>query len=129
MKDDFDGISSQVEAKLPRKTVLCVSVLVIALIVFLLGIVAGALTVGGAVDYCGADTGCSAGSLPVYHWLARTNESCPGLTGELLLTTLGEGQSFEGLSVQLQCDDGYAAFPLSVRCERREHYDGSSRLE
>ena len=41
MKDDFDGISNQVEAKLPRKSVICVAILVCALLVFILGMMAG----------------------------------------------------------------------------------------
>ena len=128
MQDDFDGISNQVEAKLPRKSVICVAILVCALLVFLLGIVAGVGS-AGAVDWCGGDVSCNVGSIPVYHWLGRTNESCPALTGELLVTTLSEGNSFEGLSVELQCKAGYSPFPLSVQCERRKHYDGSSWLQ
>ena len=130
MKDDFDEISNQVEAKLPRKSFICVAILVCAVLVFLLGIVAGVGS-AGAVDcgWCGGNVSCNVGSIPVYHWLGRTNESCPALTGELLLTTLSEVQSFEGLSVELQCEAGYSPFPLSVQCERRKHYDGSSWLQ
>ena len=34
------------------------------------------------------------------------------------MTTVEEGQSFEGLSVHLQCEGSYTPFPLSVKCRR-----------
>ena len=128
MKEDFDGISTQVEAKLPGKTVICVALLVCALLVFLIGVVAG-FGSAGMEDYCAGDDSCSVGSIPVYHFLSSSNQSCPPLTGELLQTIVGEGESFESLGVHLQCEAGYTPFPLSVRCERRNHYDGSSWLQ
>ena len=39
--------------------------------------------------------------IPVYYFLANNSESCPELSGERLLTTVAEGESFEGLSVSL----------------------------
>ena len=117
MKDDIDGIPHKAEGKLSRKSVFCASLLVCCLLVLILGILAGT-RVGG-----------NAGYLPVYHRLTRTNDSCPPLTGEMLTTTVGEGQSFEGLVVLLECRTGYSPFPSSVRCERRRHYDGSAWLQ
>ena len=35
----------------------------------------------------------------MYYFLANNSESCPELSGERLLTTVAEGESFEGLSV------------------------------
>ena len=117
MKDDLDGIPNKVESKLPRKSVVCASLLVCCLLVLILGILAGTSAGGGT------------GSLPVYHRLPRTNHSCPPLTAEMLSTTVGEGQSFEGLVVLLECRTGYSPFPSSVKCERRKHYDGSTWLQ
>ena len=117
MKDDIDGIPHKAEGKLSRKSVFCASLLVCCLLVLILGILAGT-RVGGNTGY-----------LPVYHRLTRTNDSCPPLTGEMLTTTVGEGQSFEGLVVLLECRTGYSPFPSSVRCERRRHYDGSAWLQ
>ena len=37
----------------------------------------------------------------MYYFLANNSESCPELSGERLLTTVAEGESFEGLSVSL----------------------------
>ena len=54
--------------------------------------------------------------IPVYYFLANNSESCPELSGERLLTTVAEGESFEGLSVSLvtvcyvfdaDCDDDH----------------------
>ena len=45
--------------------------------------------------------------IPVYYFLANNSESCPELSGERLLTTVAEGESFEGLSVsfiRILCD-------------------------
>ena len=39
--------------------------------------------------------------IPVYYFLANNSESCPELSGERLLTTVAEGESFEGLSVRV----------------------------
>ena len=117
MKDDLDGIPNHVESKRQRKRLFCASLLVCCLLVLILGILAG--------TSAGGDTG----SLPVYHRLSRTNHSCPPLTAEMMSTTVGEGQSFEGLVVLLECRTGYSPFPSSVRCERRKHYDGSSWLQ
>ena len=117
MKDDLDETPNKVEPKLPRKSVVCASLVVCCLLVLILGILAGT-SVGG-------DTG----SLPVYHRLSRTNHSCPSLTAEMLISTVGEGQSFEGLVVLLECRTGYSPFPSSVKCERRKHYDGSTSLQ
>ena len=33
--------------------------------------------------------------LPTYYFISNTSESCPALSGGRLLTTVGEGQSFE----------------------------------
>lgn len=44
--------------------------------------------------------------------------SCPPLEGDGLITTLGKNGSFEGLEVDLECDQDYRPFPRQVRNSR-----------
>ena len=88
-------------------------------IVFIVGFGIGFGSAGGAGDLCKGAENCQEGGvsgkiviihnslhilrsqIPVYYFLANNSESCPELSGERLLTTVAEGESFEGLSVSL----------------------------
>jgi len=114
----------QVSAKLPGKTVIWMFMCVVLLIVFVLGFGIG----------FGANNGsspCSGNSctVPVYLFLSNNSESCPALEGDKLLTTVPYGQSFEGLSVHLQCSGSYLPFPTSVKCQRKKEFDNEHALE
>ena len=84
-------------------------------LVFIIGFGIGFGSAGGAGDLCQGAENCQEGGvrtpliqvqtlrmpsqIPVYYFLANSSESCPELSGERLLTTVAEGESFEGLSV------------------------------
>jgi len=121
MKEDFDDISTQVEAKLPGKTVLWLFVAICILIIFVLGFGIGFGSAGRSDPNSKAQ--------PIYYFISNNSESCPMLSGEKLLTTVAEGQSFEGLTVHLQCQGNYNPYPLSVKCQRKKIFDGSTVLE
>ena len=89
-------------------------------LVFIIGFGIGFGSAGGAGDLCQGAENCQEGGvrttlvqviikltlrmpsqIPVYYFLANNSESCPELSGERLLTTVAEGESFEGLSVSL----------------------------
>eukprot|EP00092_Neocalanus_flemingeri_P061662 GFUD01074198.1.p1 GENE.GFUD01074198.1~~GFUD01074198.1.p1 ORF type:complete len:102 (+),score=5.85 GFUD01074198.1:1-306(+) len=99
MKEDFDDISTQVEAKLPGKTVLWLFVAICVLIIFVLGFGIGFGSAGRGDP--------NSKTQPIYYFISNNSESCPLLSGEKLLTTVAEGQSFEGLTVHLQCQGNY----------------------
>jgi len=124
MKEDFDDISTQVNQKLPGKTVVWVFMGVCVALVFIIGFGIGFGSAGGAGDLCQGAENCQEGGIPVYYFLANNSESCPELSGERLLTTVAEGESFEGLSVHLQCRGSYSPFPMAVRCERQGRTGG-----
>jgi len=123
MKEDVEEIAMQVSNKLPGKTILWIFLGVIILIIFVLGFGIGFASNGSS--------SCTAPEcrVPVYLFLSNNTESCPALTGEKLLTTVAEGQSFEGLSVHLQCQGSFLPFPTSVKCTRKKLFDGSHALE
>lgn len=129
MKEDLDDITLQVGAKLPGKTVIWVFMAVCVLIVFVVafGIGFGAGR-GVESDLCQGKEGCQEGALPVFYFVSNNSESCPQLDAERLVTTVGAGQSFEGLVVHLQCQGNYVPFPLSVKCERKSEFDGEQVL-
>ena len=86
-------------------------------LVFIIGFGIGFGSAGGAGDLCQGAENCQEGGvrttliqvhtlrvpsqIPVYYFLANNSESCPELSGERLLTTVAEGESFEGLSVRV----------------------------
>ena len=77
---------AQVETKLPGKTVLWLFVSICILIFLVLGF---------GIGY-GSGRNVDSGSRPpFYYFISNTSESCPALSGGRLLTTVGEGQSFE----------------------------------
>ena len=107
----------QVETKLPGKTVLWLLVAICILIIFILGF---------GIGYGSGRNTDNISRQPFYYFISNNSESCPALNGGRLLTTVDEGQSFEGLSVHLQCEGNYTPFPLSVKCRRRP---GGKELE
>ena len=123
MKEDIEEMTMQVSAKLPGKIIIWIFLAVLVLIVFVLGFGIGFSSSGS--------NPCSGSScqVPVYLFLSNNSESCPALTGEKLLTTVADGQSFEGLSVLLQCKGSYLPFPTSVKCTRKKLFDGAQVLE
>merc|ERR1712142_353220 len=123
MKEEVEEMAMQVSAKLPGKTVIWTFLVVLILIVFVLG-----FGIGFASNGSNACSGSSC-TVPVYLFLSNNTESCPALEGENLLTTVQEGQSFEGLSVNLQCQGNYLPFPTSVKCRRKKLFDGENVLE
>ncbi|XP_023338588.1 uncharacterized protein LOC111709204 [Eurytemora carolleeae] len=127
MREDFDDLSNQVSAKVPGRPVFWLIISVSLVLILLIGFGIGFGSRAGG--YCSGAAGCSEGSLPVYYFLSNKSESCPALYGERLLTTLAEGNSFEGLSVNLQCSGDYVPFPLQVKCMRRQIMNGESVLE
>ena len=86
-------------------------------LVFIIGFGIGFGSGGGAGDLCQGAENCQEGGvrttliqvqalrmpsqIPVYYFLANNSESRPELSGERLLTTVAEGESFEGLSVSV----------------------------
>ena len=56
----------------------------------------------------------------MYYFVSNHTESCPPLAAERLLTSIPAGQSFEGLTVSLQCRGNYAPYPRSVVCRRKK---------
>jgi len=128
MKDDFDDISNQVSAKVPGRPVFWLLVCAAALVILLIGFGIGyGSSESGSL--CGGAADCSAGAINVYWFINNNSESCPPLTGERLLTTLPEGNSFEGLSVHLQCRGNYVPYPLQVKCQRKQEFGGQSILQ
>lgn len=107
----------QVETKIPGKTVLWLLVAICVLIIFILGF---------GIGFGSGRNRDNDSRTPFYYFISNTSESCPRLSGGRLLTTVEEGQSFEGLSVHLQCEGSYTPFPLSVKCRRRP---GGGELE
>jgi len=128
MKDDFDDISNQVSAKVPGRPVFWLLVCAAALVILLIGFGIGYGS-SSSGSLCGGKADCSVGSIPVYYFVNNSSESCPPLTGERLITTITEGGSFEGLSVHLQCQGNYVPYPLQVKCERKQLFNGDSILK
>ena len=104
----------QVETKIPGKTVLWLLVAICLLIIFILGF---------GIGFGSGRNRDTDSRVPFYYFISNSSESCPALSGGRLLTTVGEGQSFEGLSVHLQCEGSYTPYPLSVKCRRRPGTD------
>jgi len=123
MKEDIEEMTMKVSAKLPGKIIIWVSLAVVLLIVLVLGFGIGFASTG--TNPCNG----SSCHVPVYYFLSNNYESCPALTGEKLLTTVADGQSFEGLSVLLQCKGRYLPFPTSDKCTRKKLLDGVQLLE
>jgi hypothetical protein len=122
LRDDIEETVLHVSAKLPGKTIIWMFLFIFLLILLIHGFGIG---LGSSGSYLCTSSSCN---LPSYIFLSNNSESCPALTGEKLLTTLAAGQSFEGLSVLLQCQGRYQPFPTYVRCNRKKLLDGTQVL-
>eukprot|EP00088_Acartia_fossae_P011071 TRINITY_DN15551_c0_g1_i4.p1 TRINITY_DN15551_c0_g1~~TRINITY_DN15551_c0_g1_i4.p1 ORF type:complete len:478 (+),score=86.08 TRINITY_DN15551_c0_g1_i4:162-1595(+) len=119
MKEDFDDISNQVSRKFPGRPVFWLVVVSVVFLLVLLGI---------GIGY-GSKSSGSVAEVQFAYFISNLSASCPPLMGERLATTLMAGQSFEGLSVHLQCKGDYKPYPLQVRCQRKKEYNGEYALE
>ena len=126
MKEEAEDVLMLVSSKLPGRSIIWATFCVFILIIFVVGF--------GAGFGSGQNSACQGGecSVPVYYFVSQHNESCPALTAERLLTTVKRGQSFEGLSVRLQCRGNYLAFPSTVRGQRKREpptWKGRAKLK
>jgi len=128
MKEDFEDVTNKVETKLPGRILIWIFLVVCLLLVFVIGFGIGFSASSDFVDLCDGREGCQEGSPAVYLFVNNNSESCPPLSGERLITTLGEGQSFDGLTVNLQCEGTFIAFPLQIKCQRVREFSGEMRL-
>ena len=121
MKDEAEDMVMLVSSKLPGKMIIWLTFSVCLLIIFVLGF---------GIGYgSGNSSACKFGdcAVPVYYFISNhSEESCPPLAAERLATIVAAGQSFEGLSVTLQCRGNYVPFPRVVQCRRKkvlsDHY-------
>jgi hypothetical protein len=104
LQDDIEEMAMQVSAKLPGKTIIWMFIFIFVLILLVLGFGIGLSSSG--LDLC-TNAPCK---VPSYIFLSNNSESCPALTGEKLLTTVADGQSFEG---QVFCCSARGAINLS----------------
>ena len=135
MKDDLDDLGTHVSNKLPP--IGRAGCLAIALISIVVVLVIG-IGIGVAVNRTGAgqtrSSSAGAGGLkqsrPTFVFVSNNSYSCPELKGnDRLLTTVGEGQSFEGLVVNLACRGDYNPFPNQIKCRRKSIVDEPDNLE
>lgn len=138
MKDELDDLGTHVTQKLPpigRAGCVTMSVIIV-LCILLIGIGIGYASAGGggggtgdgpyASPFISSDKEAAS---PYYVFVANNSMSCPALDGERLLTVMKEGQSFEGLVVNLACRGDYNAFPNQIKCQRKNALDGKDGLE
>jgi hypothetical protein len=132
MKDDLDDLGTSVTSKLPPiGRAGCFAILgacgvVVLIIGFGIGFSVGGSGPGGnslngrprplALNSGGG--GGRGDNSPYYIYLANNSKSCPPLQAERLLTTMEDGQSFEGLVVNLACRGDYVAYPNQIKCRR-----------
>jgi len=124
IRDDVEELAMKVAAKLPGKLIIWMILSVVVLVLFVFG-----FGIGFGTSSRTTCRGASCPPVPHYILMANNSESCPALTGDKLLTTVADGQSFEGLSVLLQCGGSYTPFPPHVRCNRNRRPDGTDVLE
>ena len=107
MKEDLDELSTHVSAKLPGRAIIWVFLSIVVLTIFVLGFGIGYGSRGG-------DGGNNNNNVIVSYYSVNSTDSCPPLVGEKLLSTVDQGQSFEGLVVNLQCKGEYHPYPMQV---------------
>ena len=115
MKDELDGFSTQVSTKLPvvgRAGCLTLGLIFVTILVIL------GLAIGLGVQQRRAGVATSASLTeaipPAYIFVSNATGSCPPLVADRLLTTTREGESFEGLVVNLACRGDFNPFPNQV---------------
>ena len=124
LKDEAEELVMLVSSKLPGKMIIWLTFSVSLLIIFVLGF--------GIGFGSGNSSACKFGdcAVPVYYYISnKTHESCPELAAERLLTTVAADQSFEGLTVQLQCRGNYVPYPRAVQCRRKKVFSDRFLLE
>ena len=68
-------------------------------------------------------------AIPSYIFISNNSGSCPPLEADRLLTVTKEGESFEGLVVNLACRGDYNPFPNQVKCVRKSGAGSNGPLE
>jgi len=123
IKDETEELVLLVSSKLPGKMIIWLTFSVCLLIIFVLGF--------GIGFGSGNSSACKFGdcAVPVYYFVNNHSESCPPLIAERLVTTVPAGQSFQGLTVELQCRGNYVPFPRAVQCRRKKVFDDRYTLE
>jgi len=109
-KEGVEDLVMSLIARLPGKMIIWLILSVLVLFLFILGFSVG---LGSA-----SLDSCSGSVCPQYSVLPNNSASCPALLGDKLLTTLAQGESWEGLVVLLQCEGTHTPYPTSVRCMR-----------
>ena len=125
LKDAVEEETNFIAAKLPGKLIVWNCILSFVLFILILSFALGLSGNSSSTFTCDGPS-CK---IPSYVFLKNQTASCPALQGEKLLNGLAEGQSFEGLSVLLQCDHGHHPYPISVRCIRKPSLDGAEVLK
>jgi len=119
LQEEMEEVWLAVKTRFHPRTQTIIVITLCVLSIFLIGL--------GLGLSAGSSKGSSA--IPVYYFLTNHSATCPALSGEKLLTSVAAGESFEGLTVLLQCAGGYTPFPVVVRCQRKKQFDGSEVLE
>eukprot|EP00096_Caligus_rogercresseyi_P016262 TRINITY_DN8850_c0_g1_i1.p1 TRINITY_DN8850_c0_g1~~TRINITY_DN8850_c0_g1_i1.p1 ORF type:complete len:490 (-),score=121.00 TRINITY_DN8850_c0_g1_i1:86-1555(-) len=123
MKEEFDDLGVHVSNKLPvigRGACAIISALSMALLfVIIIAIWLASTTTSPRGNENSLSPALSPPSVPSYVFQSLNNASCPPLVGGRLLTTMEEGQSFEGLVVSLSCRGSFNAFPNQIKCRRK----------
>lgn len=109
-KEGVENLVMSLLARLPGKMIIWLFLSVLVLVLLILGFSIG---LGSA-----SLESCSGSACPQYSVISNNSASCPALLGDKLLTTLADGESFEGLVVLLQCEGTHTPYPTSVRCMR-----------
>ena len=142
MKEEAEDVVLLVSSKLPGKTIIWLTFGVGLILIFIIGFGVGfgtgihytfdfRSTINGVFVCTGSSSACQYGdcAVPVYYYVANHSQSCPPLSAERLLTPVAAGQSFEGLTVSLQCRGNYAPFPRAVQCRRKKVFSDEYALE
>lgn len=95
VKEEMDEMVLLAKTKVPPRAqtilVICAAVLAVLLIGLLIGLAARPSSCSG--PEC---------RTPVYYFVTNHSASCPAVSGELMVTSVAEGASFEGLVVLVQ---------------------------
>jgi len=130
MRDEVDNLESQVVTKFPRlgRTGCLAIFATVVFVIFVLGLAIGYGIHSDRKSRPGGGSSISQAA-PSYVFISNNSQSCPPLVAEYLLTTVGHGQSFEGLVVNLACKGNNMPFPTSVKCRRKNAFDEQSSVE
>lgn len=122
MKDELDDLGAQVRSRVPvvGKTGCTTIVLITIFLLFLIG-----FAIGYGTHRTTSSNADSLRQQPNYVFVSNTSGSCPSLKAERLLTTMEDGDSFEGLIVNLACRGDYVVFPQTIKCRRKSSIDST----